>query len=222
MMPPAFALISEAGDYLMTPQAPPRIPPLDPPYTPEIADLLRRYMPPDVTLDPLNLFRTLAVHDELASRMRRLGAGILAHGRIDPRDREIVIHRTCARAGAEYEWGVHAVVYGKPLGLTDAQLAATVHGDPGDPAWTDPADRDLVELADQLHDSANIDDRLWTALASRFSSDQLLELVITAGWYRLISYVVNATRVQPEPWAARFPALPTAETWGTEPEPQPA
>jgi hypothetical protein len=31
-------------------------------------------------------------------------------------------------------------------------------------------------------------------------------LVITAGWYRLISYVINVVRLEPEPWASRFPA----------------
>jgi 4-carboxymuconolactone decarboxylase len=32
-----------------------------------------------------------------------------------------------------------------------------------------------------------------------------LELMITAGWYRLLSYVINGARIQREPWAARFP-----------------
>jgi 4-carboxymuconolactone decarboxylase len=84
----------------------PRIAPLEPPYEPAIETMLKSWMPPGSALEPLVLFRTLAVHDQLASRMRPLGAGILGHGRIQPREREIVILRTCARAGAEYEWGV--------------------------------------------------------------------------------------------------------------------
>lgn len=47
-------------------------------------------------------------------------------------------------------------------------------------------------------------DELFTELAARWLDDQILELVITAGWYHLISYVVNATGVELEPWAARF------------------
>jgi alkylhydroperoxidase family enzyme len=136
--------------------------------------------------------------------MRPLGAGILGHGRLDPRDREILIHRTCARAGAEYEWGVHALAFGKPLGLTDEQLAATVNGSADDPAWSE-ADALLVAAADELHDTARISDELWAKLAERFRDDQLLELVIVAGWYRLLSYVINAAGVEHEPWAARFP-----------------
>jgi alkylhydroperoxidase family enzyme len=182
----------------------PRIAPLAPPFASPIADLLAKWMPRDSAIEPLALFRTLAVHDELASRMRPLGAGILNHGRIAPRDREIVIHRACARAGAEYEWGVHAAVYGKTVGLSDAQIAATAHGAADHPAWSQ-ADQELIALVDELHDTCTVSDPLWTRLAKRFTNDQLLELVITAGWYRLISYVVNAARVEREPWAMRFP-----------------
>jgi 4-carboxymuconolactone decarboxylase len=136
--------------------------------------------------------------------MRPLGSGILGHGRVEPREREIVIHRTCARAGAEYEWGVHVLAFGKPLGLSDEQIVATVHGSAEDPAWSE-GDGLLVRLADELHDTCTVSDGLWAELAERFSDDQLLELVITAGWYRLLSYVINAAGVEREPWAARFP-----------------
>jgi 4-carboxymuconolactone decarboxylase len=147
--------------------AKPRIAPLEPPYEPATEAMLKKWMPPGSAIEPLVLFRTLAVHDELNSRMRPLGAGILGHGRIEPREREIVIHRTCARSGAEYEWGVHAVAFGKPLGLTDEQLRATVHGDADDPAWSDD-DRLLIQLADELHETCGVSDELWSALAARY------------------------------------------------------
>ena len=103
----------------------PRIAPLEPPYEPDTAALLAKWMPPGNDVEPLRLFRTLAVHDELASRMRPLGAGILGHPRPEPRERELLILRTCARAGAEYEWGVHAIAFGGPLGpeARDAHVA---------------------------------------------------------------------------------------------------
>src|ERR671914_197433 len=97
----------------------PRIAPVEPPYDPELQELLDKWMPPGIGIEPLALFRTLARHSELASRARPLGAGILAKGLVDPRLREVMIHRTCALTGAEYEWGVHVVGYGKPVGLSD-------------------------------------------------------------------------------------------------------
>ena len=182
----------------------PRIPPLEPPYDPDTAAMLQKWMPPGVGVEPLALFRTLTVHDELSARMRPLGAGILGHGRVEARDRELMILRTCARAGAEYEWGVHATAFGDGAGLSEAEIAATAGGAPSD----DP----IVSLADELYDTNDVSDELWTLLAERYEHDQLLELIVTAGWYRLLSYVINAARIPLEPWATRFPrgAQPTA------------
>jgi len=183
-----------------------RIPPLEPPYDSGVEATLDKWMPPNSATEPLALFRTLAVHDELMSRMLPLGAGILGHGRIVPRLREVMIHRTCALSGAEYEWGVHAVSFGQPLGFTDAQLRSTVHGSADDALWS--LDEALVfRLADELHATDRVSDDLFAALTERFSDDQILELVITAGWYRTLSYVINASGVSHEPWAARFPSL---------------
>ena len=142
-----------------------RIAPLEPPYPPDTEAALRKWMPPASTAEPLKLFRTLNIHQDLASRMRPLGAGILAHGRVEPREREIVIHRTCARAGAEYEWGVHVLAYGKPLGLSDEQIAATVHGPADDPVWSE-REALLIRLADELHENCTIASPLWTELTT--------------------------------------------------------
>jgi 4-carboxymuconolactone decarboxylase len=182
----------------------PRIAPLQPPYEPQLAAMLAKWMPPGSEVEPLALFRTLAVHDGLFSRMRPLGAGLLGHPRLDPRERELLILRTCARAGAEYEWGVHVVAFARPLGLSDEQIAATVHGAVDDAVWSQ-ADAQLIAAADALYETNAIPEELWAKLAARLRDDQLVELVILAGWYRLISYVINAARVELEPWAERFP-----------------
>src|SRR5260370_42499482 len=63
-------------------------------------------------LPPLKLFRTLAHNPTLLDKFRGVGTYLLNFGTLDPRDREIVVHRTCARCGSEYEWGVHALFYG--------------------------------------------------------------------------------------------------------------
>jgi 4-carboxymuconolactone decarboxylase len=182
----------------------PRIAPLEPPYEAHIETFLSKWMPPESPMEPLRLFRTLAVHEQLASRMRPQGAAILAHGQVEPRDREIVIHRTCARTGAEYEWGVHAVAYGRAVGLSDKQITATVRGAADDPVWSEH-DALLVRLADELHDTCTVSETLWAQLAEGYSEVQLLELLIIAGQYRIISYLVNAVAIEREPWAERFP-----------------
>jgi 4-carboxymuconolactone decarboxylase len=192
-------------DRVTNDSAAPRIAPLEPPYEPDIEAMLQKWMPPNSDMEPLRLFRTLGVHSELAARMRPVGAGILGHGLVEPRLREVMIHRTCARCGAEYEWGVHAVAFGKPLGFGDEHLAATVRGDAEDPVWSD-AERAVFLLADELHDTADVSETTFSALEEQFTAEQILELVVTSGWYHTIAFVINTARVQPEPWAARFPA----------------
>jgi alkylhydroperoxidase family enzyme len=188
----------------------PRIAPLEPPYEPEIEAMLQRWMPPGAGIEPLRLFRTLGVHRELASRMRPLGAGILGRGRVQPRLREVVIHRTSALCGAEYEWGVHAVGFARPLGFTEEQLASTVHGCADDGVWSE-AEAAVFRLADELHETSTVSDGLFSELAQLFEPDLILELVITAGWYHTIAFVINAARVENEDWAARFPVASKPE-----------
>ena len=185
-------------------QAEPRIDPVEPPYDPELKAILDKWMPPNSDMEPLALFRTLAVHPELASRARPLGSGILGKGLVEPRLREVMIHRTCALTGAEYEWGVHVLGFGKPLDFSDEQLASTVHGDADDPVWSD-AERAVFRLADELHHTSTVSDQLFQELERHFDPAQIVELCVTSGWYHALSYVINAARIPLEPWAARFP-----------------
>ncbi|HUE20257.1 MAG TPA: carboxymuconolactone decarboxylase family protein [Bryobacteraceae bacterium] len=183
----------------------PRIAPLDPPYDPAIAEALAKWMPPGSKVEPLKLFRTLVRSPEISARLRALGAGILGpRSLIAPRDREILIHRTTALCGCEYEWGVHAAVFGEAVGLTPEALRATAARAPDDPVWS-KRDALLVRLAEELHGTAHVSDRLWTALSAHWEAPQLIELLIVAGAYRLIAYVANGAQVALEEWAARFP-----------------
>jgi 4-carboxymuconolactone decarboxylase len=186
-------------------QTTPRIAPLEPPYEPDIEAMLARWMPPGGEVEPLRLFRTLALHPELAARMRPLGAAILAHGTVPPRLREVMIDRTCALCGAEYEWGVHAAAFADAVGLSEEQLASTAGAGPADPVWSD-AERAVLRLADELHQTSAVSAELFGELERHFSPEQILELVVTAGWYHTIAYVIAAARVELEPWGRRFPS----------------
>jgi alkylhydroperoxidase family enzyme len=187
----------------MNQPAVPRIAPLAPPYVVPVAETLRRMMPPGV--ETLKLFRTVAHNPAVLERFRTIGAYLLNFGTVDPLEREVLLHRTCARCGCEYEWGVHAVAYGRPLGLSEEQLRATVFEGPDSPQWSD-RQRLLVRLADELHETATVSEQLWMELAACWDDAQLIELIATAGFYHLVSFTANATGVTPEDYAERFPA----------------
>jgi alkylhydroperoxidase family enzyme len=181
------------------PSVSPRIQPLNPPYAEGVQQDFDRIMP--LGIPPLKLFRTVGHNPRVLSRM--IAGGLLDKGSISLRAREIMILRTCALCGAEYEWGMHVAFFGPKAGFTPAQVAATVHADAS--AWP-PEDAVLIRLADALHETQRADDALWSKLKSFYGDEQLLELVMLAGLYRAVSYLVNTTRLELEPGAPRFPA----------------
>jgi alkylhydroperoxidase family enzyme len=185
------------------PQA--RIAPLEPPYPPEIDSSLRAMMPRDSPVPPLRLFRTLVHDPRLAEAMTALGRFLLGRDcALERHDRELVIDRVCARCGCEYEWGVHVTFFGAHADLSPAQLDATVTGDATSPLWNE-REALLVRLVDELHDTARVSDDLWAQLGRHWTTPQLLELLLLAGWYHAIAFLGNGARVEPEEWAARFP-----------------
>ncbi len=185
--------------------SPARIAPLEPPYAAEVEAALSAMMPPRSPVEPLRAFRTFARHPTLAVAMTALGRFVLGRElSVGMRAREVVIDRVCARCGCEYEWGVHATSFGARAGLSEEQLAGTVTAEADAPMWTE-SDALLVRLVDELHDTATVSDGLWDALARQWTPPQLLELLLVAGWYHAIAFIVNGVRVEHEDWARHFP-----------------
>ena len=190
-----------ARQTMTTAAAPaPRVLPLQPPYPPGLQAMFDQVMPPGVP--PLALFTTLARTPRVYERFR--AASLIDRGPLPLRLREIMIDRTCARCGCAYEWGVHIAFFAERVKLTPAEIAATVHGDADDPAWSGE-EKLLIRLADELHDSAGVSDALWAALAAAFSVEQIMELIALAGFYHTVSFFANGLKVPPEPFAAAFP-----------------
>ncbi|MCQ4079366.1 carboxymuconolactone decarboxylase family protein [Streptomyces sp. RB6PN25] len=186
-----------------------RIPPLQAPYPPDAAAVLRRMMPGDEP--PIALFRTYAHNVALAEALHDWGSYQLS-GRLSLtlRDREIVIDRTCALCGCEYEWGVHDARFAKRATLTTEQIRSLTHGSSADPCWTAGRDRLLLDATDALHAHHDLDDALWDRLSTRFRPEQLLDLIMLCGWYHAVSFTARATRLPAEPGAPRFQVFPSA------------
>lgn len=176
-----------------------RIAPVDPPYPAEIQaefDRIMRGAP------PLLLFRTVARNPRVLQRF--LAGSLLDRGSISLRLRELMILRTCVLCGAEYEWGVHVATFGSKAAWTEEQMRSTVRGHPEDACWS-AEERCVLRLADQLHGTSGVGEELWQEASSGFAPEQLIELVMLAGLYHAVSFMVNAFGVQHEESAPRFP-----------------
>jgi 4-carboxymuconolactone decarboxylase len=163
-----------------------------------------RIEPIEVHLDgvpQLNIFLTLAKHRPLYDRFSRLGGFLLYRGLLPARPREIVILRTGWRSGSVYEFGQHTR-FGQEAGLTLEEIRRLATQ--GTDGWSEE-DRTLVLFADELCGTNTVTDETWAALAARWSEEELLELVVVAGFYRLVSGFLNSVGVQLEPGTAGWP-----------------
>ncbi|MBV8192293.1 MAG: carboxymuconolactone decarboxylase family protein [Alphaproteobacteria bacterium] len=178
-----------------------RVAPAEPPYEPAIADALARVMPPGVP--PLVLFRAMAKSPRVFAKL--FAGGLLDKSPLDLRQREIVIDRTTARLGCEYEWGVHIAFFADKAGFTPEQVAATV-GSESDAACWSADEQALIALVDDLVDRRSIGDATWAKLAAHFEEPALLEAIALVGYYHTISFLCRGLDLPLESYAARFPA----------------
>ena len=110
--------------------------------------------------------------------------------------------RVGANAQAEYEFGQHTLI-GLDCGLTEDEIAALTR-DPAGHDWS-ADDLALIALADDLHADDCVTDTTWSVLADRWDDDQLVELLVVAGFYRLVSGFLNSTGVQLDDGVPGFP-----------------
>ena len=120
------------------------------------------------------------------------------------REREIVIDRTCARTGCEYEWGVHVTAFAEAARLTEEQVRATVLGAATDACWS-AAEQALIAAVDALHERATLDDAEFAALSAHYDEAKIFEIILLCGFYRTVSYLANGLALPLEESAARFP-----------------
>jgi nitroreductase/alkylhydroperoxidase family enzyme len=160
----------------------------------------------------LNIFGTLANHPKLLKRWGVFGDHVLSKSSLPPRERELVILRVGWLCRSGYEWGQHVRI-GKQAGLSDAEIERIGRG-PDDPAWSD-ADALLLRAADELHADQFVSDSTWSALAARWSTQQMIDLVFAVGQYTLVSMALNSLGVQLDPGVGSLPASRLAAPFDT-------
>lgn len=176
----------------------PRIAPLEAPYDSEVQasfDAIMQGAP------PLLLFRTLAVSRRAWKKFR--AGSMLDRGPLSLRTRELVINRTCALNGCEYEWGVHVAIFAEAAHLTPAEVAATAGEGSAAPGWSD-AERVILRTVEALHARATLSDAEFNALARRLNVDEIFEVLLLCGFYRTVAYIANGLDLPLEDMAGRF------------------
>ena len=160
---------------------PPRIAPVAPEhFTPEQAELVGAW-------SHLNFSRVLVRHPALYRVFVPYIQQVIPGSTLPPRDREVLVIRTLAICGDEYEAAHHAQIALK-AGLGEADIAAAASADTSLGEW----DRLLTEAADELVREQYLTDATWASLAERYSEEQIMEVVMLVGCYTVMAMVTKS------------------------------
>ncbi len=168
-----------------------RIQPLEQTDDPELSEILSKTLLRDGK--PINIFGVLAHHPKLLKRFNLFAGFMLTQGVVPFREKEIVILRIGWNAQSVYEFGQHTLL-GLERGLTDAEIKALTQ-DLDSHNWTED-DQALITMADELAADDCVTDQTWAKLAKRWDDQAMVELLMLAGTYRLVSGFLNSAGVQ--------------------------
>ncbi len=180
-----------------------RLPLRAPPYDDDVAQYIGNTA--FKGLSPQHLRLALAHQPALGRAFQALAHQVLFQCALPEREREIAIIRTGALKRSEYEWGMHVSIYGDKCGLSAAQIAELTQGTPSAALWTDK-ERLIVQAVDELHHHSTVSDTTWAALRAHWPEPQIVELILSTGFYTMAAMFLNSVAVPLEDGAERFPA----------------
>jgi 4-carboxymuconolactone decarboxylase len=180
----------------------PRVAPLEPAeWTPEVLAML----------DPTNsgrpigaVFRTYAQHPRAYLSRQLVSDYIRAKLTLTDRTKEMLILRIAWLCNSAYQWNTHEQA-ARRLGMTDQEILALAQG-PGAAVW-EPFDAAVIRSVDELHRDGRIGDGTWNMLSRHYNTQQLMDVVIAAVGYRMVSMSLNSLGLQLEPGARGLPLL---------------
>ena len=151
----------------------------------------------------VNVRATMAHHPVLARAFGGFANAVLNECATPRRQRELVILRMGWNCQAQYEFGQH-IMYGMAHGVTAEEVAAVTrplssHG------WADD-DRVLLQMADDLYTDDCVTDATWAELTARWSTPEVMELVMAALCYRVVSGFLNTCGVELDEGVPGWPA----------------
>jgi 4-carboxymuconolactone decarboxylase len=142
--------------------------------------------------EPVNLYRALGNHPALTAAWTEF-ANAIRHESTTPRAlRELMILRTAQVARSEYEWAHHLRMARKAQ-VSEAKIAALA-------LWRaspefDAKERAALALTEAVM-ACNVTDAVHAEVKRHFSDAEFVELSLTAGFYAMVSRMLDALRVE--------------------------
>jgi 4-carboxymuconolactone decarboxylase len=141
---------------------------------------------------PVNLYRALGNHPALTAAWTEFANAIRHDSRTPRALRELMILRTAQLARSEYEWA-HHLRMARQAGVAEPKIAALAN-------WRaatlfDGRERAALALTEAVM-TCNVTDAVHAEAKRHFSDAEYVELSLTAGFYAMVSRMLDAMRVE--------------------------
>jgi 4-carboxymuconolactone decarboxylase len=127
-------------------------------------------------------------HPVLADRVSELGAQLRFRGLLADADRELAILSAGREVEATYEWAAHEPL-GLEAGVRPEAIEVLRHQRPTD--GLAPREALIVDTVRAIYRDHRVPDELYARAEAELGRQQLIELVVLAGYYGLIGFVLN-------------------------------
>jgi alkylhydroperoxidase family enzyme len=144
---------------------------------------------------PVNLYRALGNHPALTAAWTEFANAIRHDSRTPRALRELMILRTAQIARSEYEWA-HHLRMARKADVSEAKIAALA-------GWRaskefDARERAALGLTEAVM-ACNVTDEVHAEAKKHFNDAEFVELSLTAGFYAMVSRMLDAMRVELDP-----------------------
>lgn len=169
----------------------PRIPLVDLETAPEEVQAAFRQLPVH-----LNIFRMMAHASTSFRPLMRLGSSILSAQQLDPELREYAILLAARSFGGRYEWIQHVPI-AQGCGATLAQVEAVEAGRL-DADCFDDREKAFLAFVDDSARNVRCSDHVFDAMKKHFSDREIVETILTIGFYQMLARLTECTDTELE------------------------
>lgn len=146
----------------------------------------------DLWGQPVNLYKALANHPAFVGAWTEFAQSMRADTKTPRALRELMILRSGQVQKSEYEWAQHLRMARK-AGVREAQIEQLANWRTS-PEFTEQ-ERAALGLLEGVT-AGKVDDATWQKAAGLYSREEMVELVLVAGFYSMVARVLDALRVE--------------------------
>jgi alkylhydroperoxidase family enzyme len=157
----------------------------------------------------LNVARMIANSDAAFYPFSMLGNSLLTRAKLDARLRELAILRTAKVSHSVYEWTQHVPI-AKATGVTDEQVAAIETWESAK-CFSD-LDRLVLKFTDEVARNVKGSRQTLDALKKHMGPAEIVELVMSIGFWGMVARVLETTEVDLEEFAGKLDLLKASFT----------